>query len=541
MWHPHGLGPMKYKEAMAGKDKQQWETAVKEEFDRMEGHKVFELVRPEDVPAGAKILTSTWAMKKKSNGTYRARINCRGYEQVDGEHYDKDSVASPTVNIVTVRIMLVLMLMMRGYAHLMDVNGAFLLGSWENDPITDEERKVYMYVPEGFKPYFPTGEWILLLLKTIYGTKQAAKRFWLFLLGIFKTLAFKYNRADPCLYYHWGENGLVMWASWVDDCLGIGIKSEVLRTKNLIAGKLKCDDLGAMMEYVGCKIDIDWSVPSCKFTQPVLIQSFRDEFQAEAKGHTTPAIPGSTLQQTTEETTLEVDETTKYRSGTGKLLHVMRWSRPDVLNATREVSQFMGRANQAHLQAMQRVLEYCVGTPERGLVLAPTGQWDGKDKNYPFIIRGRCDSEHAKCKETRRSVGGHAVYLNDAPVVIVCRKQRIVTLSVGEAELVQATEAAQDMLYVYRELTDMGLTVETPMIEEIDNSGAIDISNNWSSTGRTRHMDIRYKFLRELKEANLIRCVWIPTDSNETDIFTKSCQGPLFAKHIKKYVGEDAY
>ena len=97
------------------------------------------------------------------------------------------------------------------------------------------------------------------------------------------------------------------------------------------------------------------------------------------------------------------------------------------------------------------------------------------------------------------------------------------------------------MLYVYRELTDMGLSVETPMIEEIDNSGAIDMANNWSSTGRTRHMDIRYKFLRELKEANLIRCVWVPTSENEADIFTKNCSGPVFEKHIVKFVGEDEY
>ena len=343
------------------------------------------------------------------------------------------------------------------------------------------------------------------------------------------------------MYYKWTEHGLVMWASWVDDCIGVGHKAGVLESKNMITSKLKCDDLGAMLEYVGCKIDIDWSVPSCKLTQPVLIQSFVDEFEATVQGHTTPAIPGSTLQETTPESTLSNAETTKYRSGVGKLLHVMRWSRPDILNAAREVSQFMGRANPAHFQAMLRVLEYCVGTPERGLVLAPKGEWDGKDKSYKFVISGRCDAEHAKCHETRRSVGGHVVYLNGAPVVIACRKQRIVSISIGEAELIQATELAQDMLYVYRELTEMGLSVETPMIEEIDNSGAIDIANNWSSTGRTRHMDIRYKFLRELKEANLIRCVWIPTDLNETDIFTKNCQGPLFQKHIKKFVGEDHY
>ena len=105
----------------------------------MQYHKVFQLIQRNEVPKDAKIITSTWAMKKKSNGTLHARLNACGYEQVDGEHYDKDGVASPTVNITTVRVMLVLMLLMFGYGHLVDVNGAFLLGGWEHDPITGAE------------------------------------------------------------------------------------------------------------------------------------------------------------------------------------------------------------------------------------------------------------------------------------------------------------------------------------------------------------------------------------------------------------------
>ena len=79
------------------------------------------------------------------------------------------------------------------------------------------------------------------------------------------------------------------------------------------------------------------------------------------------------------------------------------------------------------------------------------------------------------------------------------------------------------------------------MILEVDNQGAIDIVNNWASSGRTRHMDVRYKFLRELKEANLLRCVWCPTAENESDAFTKNLSGPTHEKHISKWVGTDEY
>ena len=114
-------------------------------------------------------------------------------------------------------------------------------------------------------------------------------------------------------------------------------------------------------------------------------------------------------------------------------------------------------------------------------------------------------------------------------------------LSVTEAELIQMCECAQDMMFVYRLVTYMGLKVELPMVLECDNQGAIDIVNNWGSTGRTRHIDCRVKFLRELKEANVLRVVWTPTKDNPADMFTKNLQGPLFGKHAEVLVGKDEY
>jgi hypothetical protein len=62
---------------------------VEEEHQRMVKHKVWEPVSKDELPAGTEVLTSTWAMKKKANGKYRARMNARGYEQIDGVHYDE--------------------------------------------------------------------------------------------------------------------------------------------------------------------------------------------------------------------------------------------------------------------------------------------------------------------------------------------------------------------------------------------------------------------------------------------------------------------
>ena len=118
--------------------------------------------------------------------------------------------------------------------------------------------------------------------------------------------------------------------------------------------------------------------------------------------------------------------------------------------------------------------------------------------------------------------------MNDSPVAFSSKLQKTVALSTSEAELMALVECAQDMMYCYRLLIEMELTVELPMILRGDNQGSIDIINNWTSTGRTRHIDVKYKFLRELKEANLIRVVWCSTKENEADVFTKNLHKPAF-------------
>jgi hypothetical protein len=85
------LHVLKYNQAMKGPDKKHWQVAVEEEHERMIKNKVWKAVPKTSVPKEATILTSTWAMKKKASGVYHARLNARGYEQIDGEHFDKDT------------------------------------------------------------------------------------------------------------------------------------------------------------------------------------------------------------------------------------------------------------------------------------------------------------------------------------------------------------------------------------------------------------------------------------------------------------------
>ena len=94
----------------------------------MEKYLVWTPRRLKDVPSGEKVITSTWSMKKKENGTQRTRMNARKFQQVEGVHYDSEDIASPVTNDMSIRIVMVLTQMEGWIDNIIDVKGSFLHG-----------------------------------------------------------------------------------------------------------------------------------------------------------------------------------------------------------------------------------------------------------------------------------------------------------------------------------------------------------------------------------------------------------------------------
>jgi hypothetical protein len=214
----------------------------------MVANKVFEVVLRKYFPAGMKTIDSIWATKKKSNGTLCGQMNARGFKQVKGQHYDGTTISTTVTNSATIRIVLTLMIMASMLAHVVDVKGAFLNGEFEDGEI------IHMKVPQGFEKHFPEGS-VLLLLKYLYGLKQATKAFWRQLLRAATAMGLKQSTADPCLYYKWVNGRLVMMMSWIDDNAIVGQENDVKELKKALMNQLKCEDCGPMDEYVGCTIE----------------------------------------------------------------------------------------------------------------------------------------------------------------------------------------------------------------------------------------------------------------------------------------------
>jgi hypothetical protein len=175
-----------------------------------------------------------------------------------------------------------------------------------------------------------------------------------------------------------------------------------------------------------------------------------------------------------------VEAGSKYRSRTGKLMHMMKRTGNDVLNRVRELSRFMADPTSHHLKRMYRVMNYIRQTAVFGNYIKPSMMWDGKDQRTEFVVAGRSDAEYASDPETRRSVSGGTVFLCDTVIFAFSRMQKCVTLSVTEAEFVAAVEVVQNMLFAWRVLTFMELQVRLPMVTEVDNKGAVI----WKTVGQ---------------------------------------------------------
>jgi hypothetical protein len=149
-------------------------------------------------------------------------------------------------------------------------------------------------IPEGFENHHNPALHVLHLLKTLYGLKQAVRAFWNKFLKAFQNMEFARSNADPFLCWNWTVNGLILWMSWIDDCLVLmGGKEGVKIAKKQMTDQFDCKEVGNMDKHIGCKLAHNTEEGWIKFLQPALLQTFTDEFDLpQEKAPSTPAEGG---------------------------------------------------------------------------------------------------------------------------------------------------------------------------------------------------------------------------------------------------------
>jgi hypothetical protein len=269
--------------------------------------------------------------------------------------------------------------------------------------------------------------------------------------------------------------------------------------------------------------------------QPHLLENLEQKFGEEVSKlqvYGTPGTPRFRIVRPKEDIEKIDDELqSKYRSGTGMLLYLIKHSRPDLANVVRELSKCMDGATLAAYKEMLRVIKFVLDTKSFCLKIEPKIE----EEDWDLVVYS--DSDWAGDTENRISITGFIIYLLGVPICWRSKGQKGATLSSSEAEYVAMSEAAKEIKFVYYLLESLSIPVKLPIVVRMDNIGAIFMAENASTSVRTRHVDTRYHFVRELIEDGFIRIIFVKTDENDADLFTKNVNRETYEKHVVKFLG----
>jgi hypothetical protein len=199
-----------------------------------------------------------------------------------------------------------------------------------------------------------------------------------------------------------------------------------------------------------------------------------------------------------------------YREAIGSLMYAALGTRPDISFAVSFLSQFMQNPGRAHWEAVKRVFRYLKGTKDTCLVIGGTGKG----------LEAFSDADWAS-QEHRHSISGYVFTIGGGAVSWSSKKQVIVALSTTEAEYIAATHAAKEALWIRMFLAEIARPLKKPTTIHLDNISAISITKNDEYHPRTKHIDIRYHFIRHAVQERLLHIDYVPTEDMAADMFTK--------------------
>jgi len=153
-------------------------------------------------------------------------------------------------------------------------------------------------------------------------------------------------------------------------------------------------------------------------------------------------------------------------------------------------------------------------------------------------MKAFCDSDYAGDKDTRISVTGFVIYVMGALIAWRSRGQKSVTLSSSEAEYVALSEVCTEIMFMKQILDFLKVEVKLPIVVHVDNVGAIYLASNATTSQRTRHIDVRYHFVRDYVEDGIVKIVFVRSEDNDADAFTKNVGKETYSRHTSKYMGE---
>jgi hypothetical protein len=514
--------PKTYEEAVSNPvHRGDWNEAIQSELSKLMALNTWKIVRR---PANERRVGNKWVFTVKYTPTglvdrFKARLVAQGFSQRWGVDYEE--TFSPTMRADSMRVLLAIATILGLEVRQVDIVSAY--------PNSKLHATVYMRIPKGLDisriaeaQGIPRDEIALQILQSLYGLKQSGREWYIEAAKGLQELGFKPCYHDPSVFVNTDRTIII--GVYVDDMLVLGGNPlEVEKTIKGISSKWQIKDLGNVRQILGLQVSRDRDLKTLRISQEPYVQDLITKLGLNnAKPLSTPITDRESITKARKDE--ELTDQTRYQELIGSLIWISQRTRPDIQYAVNQLSQHCSAPVVRHWNAAIRIVRYLKGTLEYGIT------YQGKGI-HGIRLQGYSDADYAGNIDDRRSTSGQIFFLGGGPVSWASTKQRSVSTSTTEAEYIALCEACKQGQWLrglLRELKCtqfMSSTLATPIFS--DNQAAIAISKDPIAHSRTKHIDVRYHYIRELVSSGKTVIDYIRTEDMAADALTKPL--PLLA------------
>lgn len=506
--------PSTYAQAMAGPNAAEWKAAMDVEIQNMIKMGVFRIV---DIPKDKKCIGCRYVYTTKYDDAgnlvkRKARLVAQGFSQKEGVDYLE--TYSGVARKESHRLIFAIAASEDLELFVIDFDTAFL------NPNMDVV--LYMRFPPGMANL--PGK-CLEILKGLYGTKQGAMLWSKDLKKGLSDLGWRQLKTDKYVFTDIKSN---MLSIHVDDLMLAlrGSAEEKLNVRQGVCSLFKAKDLGRATFYLGMNINQDLPARTIKISaRTYILQTLARYKMSNCNSVEVPMLPAGRVskEDCPDTSSPEFNEMKQYpfRELVATLAWIQMICRPDIAYAVSEHAKVQSNPALQHWAGLKRILRYLAGTIDTGLL------YDGRKSN---TLLGFADADWAGDRDSRRSTTGWTFTYAKAAVTWCSKLQPTISLSSCEAEYMAMGDASKEAIWLHALLCELrNLPASAvPLVLHNDNKGAIELTKNPTSHARTKHIDIRFHFIRSLVSESKISISFIGTRKMIADILTKPLSHELF-------------
>jgi hypothetical protein len=279
--------------------------------------------------------------------------------------------------------------------------------------------------------------------------------------------------------------------------------------------------IGELTYFLG--FQVQQSIQGIFVSQPKYAKDLVKRFGLDGKSHA--RTPMSTSVKLHADVAGKPIDQSLCRSMIGCLLYLTA-SRPDISFSVGVCARFQANPKESHLTTVKRILRYVNGTVNFGIFFS---------RNTNLELAGYSDVDWAENADDRKSTSGGCFYVGTNLVAWMSKKQNSISLSTAEAKYIAAGSCCTQLIWMKQLLADYGIS-QGKMIVYCDNTSAINISKNPIQHSRTKHIDIRHHFIRDLVETQVLSLEFMHTEHQLADLFTKPLDGSRF-EYLRNAIG----